>query len=390
MKKKILVVNNKMEMGGVSTAVISFLKNMKEDYEIDLILAEDGGEVKLLVPNDINTSYIKFPLNTGAIHKRDCKKMGIKYFLTKYFTGVLVKIFSISKFVGKKLASKTKFEDKKYDLIINNRMDFWKKRLGSCHLYSKYAEADKKAIVLHGDFEANNYDKKFFEEEYLTVYDYVIILSEAQKKRMIELFPKHKEKFVQIKNFESPDDIIEKSKQIEVKYPKDIINFITVSRLAPEKAFERTLLALKNLKDEGFKFCWHILGDGDLKKSLEGLIDSYKLIENIKFYGNVENPYPYIKEADFLALLSYNESYGLVVEEALICHTPVCMTNTIAAEEIFTNNIEGIICENSQDGVYNCLKDMFNNYKIFEKNIKNYKFDNAELKKRYKALIEDK
>jgi len=207
---------------------------------------------------------------------------------------------------------------------------------------------------------------------------------------MIELFPKYVEKFVQIKNFELPDDIIEKSKQIEVKYSKDIINFITVSRLAPEKAFERTLLALKNLKDEGFKFCWHILGDGDLKKSLEGLIDSYKLIENIKFYGNVENPYPYIKEADFLALLSYNESYGLVVEEALICHTPVCMTNTIAAEEIFTNNIEGIICENSQDGVYNCLKDMFNNYRIFEKNIKNYRFDNAELKKRYKALIEDK
>ena len=65
--------------------------------------------------------------------------------------------------------------------------------------------------------------------------------SEAQKKRMIELFPKYVEKFVQIKNFELPDDIIEKSKQIEVKYSKDIINFITVSRLAPEKAFERTL-----------------------------------------------------------------------------------------------------------------------------------------------------
>ena len=99
--------------------------------------------------------------------------------------------------------------------------------------------------------------------------------------------------------FDSIDDIIEKSKQIKVKYSKDIINFITVSRLAPEKAFERTLLALKNLKDEGFKFCWHILGDGDLKKSLEGLIDSYKLIENITFYGNVENPYPYIKDSDY-------------------------------------------------------------------------------------------
>ena len=390
MKKKILVVNNKMEMGGVSTAVISFLKNMKNDYDVDLILAEDGGEVKSLTPKDINVLYINFPLNTGAIHKRDCKKMGMKYFVTKYLTGVLVKIFSVSRFVGKNLANKTKFIEKKYDLIINNRMDFWRRRLGSCHLYAKYAIADKKAVVLHGDFEANNYDKSFFEEEYLTTYDYVIILSEAQKRRMIELFPKHAEKFVQIKNFEVPDDIIKKSKQIEVKYPKDIINFITVSRLAPEKAFERTLMALKDLKDEGFKFCWHILGDGDLKGKLEELIDGYKLNKNIKFYGNIENPYPYIKEADFLALLSYNESYGLVVEEALICHTPVCMTKTIAAEEIFTNNVEGIICENSQEGVYNCLKEMFNNYKNFKKNIKDYKFDNTEQKKKYNRLIGNK
>ena len=40
MKKKILVLNHQMQLGGVCIAAKNFIENMKEDYEIEYIFAD--------------------------------------------------------------------------------------------------------------------------------------------------------------------------------------------------------------------------------------------------------------------------------------------------------------------------------------------------------------
>ena len=389
-KPKILCICHKMALGGVCIAVNNFIDNMKNDCDIELVLALEGGELENRIPENVRVKFIGYPLQVVSLNKKQCRKKGLKYFLTKMVVNFLNKFFGMGRPILKLFTNLTKIEKTEYDLVINNDMDLTKRGLGSCHPYAKKAKAKVKVFVLHGDFEANNYDKKFFKKEYLPVYDKIISLSEAQTKRMKEIFPDYAEKFITITNFEADKEIIEMSKQEKIDFDKNKINFVAVSRLTELKGYIRTFKALARLKDEGYDFCFHILGDGEQKQELEEFIKNNNLSENIKLLGYKKNPYPYMRCADFLTLLSYHESYGLVVIESLICNTPVCMTNTIAAEEMITHHKEGVICDNTDDGVYAGLKDMFENFKTYKKNVKDYKFDNESIKRAYEDLIDGK
>ena len=48
--------------------------------------------------------------------------------------------------------------------------------------------------------------------------------------------------------------------------------------------------------------------------------------------GKKENPYPYMKQADYFCLFSEYEGYGMVLEEAKILQKPILITNTAAKE----------------------------------------------------------
>ena len=88
-------------------------------------------------------------------------------------------------FVAKLAAKFSKKNKTKYDIVINNDMDMYPKYPGACHAYTKHCvKADKKCLVIHGDFIANNYDQKFFKKEYIPNYNYIIVLSEAAKKQL--------------------------------------------------------------------------------------------------------------------------------------------------------------------------------------------------------------
>ncbi len=76
--------------------------------------------------------------------------------------------------------------------------------------------------------------------------------------------------------------------------------------------------------------------------------------------GAKENPYPYIKNADFFALLSYFEGYPTVLEEAKILNKFIIITNT-ASKEVIENYKNSIILENNEEDIYNGLKEIIKN-----------------------------
>ena len=53
MKKKILVVNHQMQLGGVCIAAKNFIENMKNDYEIEYMLAKPNGELDNRIPKEV-------------------------------------------------------------------------------------------------------------------------------------------------------------------------------------------------------------------------------------------------------------------------------------------------------------------------------------------------
>ena len=362
MKKKILVVNHQMQLGGVCIAAKSFIENMKDDYEIEYMLAKQNGELDSRIPNDVKVSYINYPLNVASMSKQECKNKGFKYFAKKAYIVLLSRIFG-SSYTAKKICRATKKNKQKYDFLINNDMDIMKTNFGACHAYSKYlVDANKKCLVIHGDFIKNNYDKELFINEIMPAYDNIIVLSNALKEQIENLFPDAKDKFVSIPNFSITQEIKNLAEEEEVVFNNGKINIVSASRLTKVKAIMRSLIVFKKLKEERFDFCWYILGDGDERQEIEKYIADNGLEENVVLIGFKSNPYPYIKASNLFYLGSYHEAAPVVINESLILKTPVLTTRTISSEEML-NEKYGWICDNDEEGIYNALKKILSNQK---------------------------
>lgn len=393
MKKKILVINNQMQLGGVCIAAKNFIENMYSDYDIEFVLAKLGGELINRLPETVKITNMPYPICCASMTRKESRLLGKKYYFRKCIISLATKskMFSTS-LIGKKLAKKTRgLEKNQYDVVINNDMDMSPVFVGSCHAYAKHiANAKIKCLVIHGDFVANNYDKKFFEKEYLPAYNYFIVLSEALRKQLEELFPKYKEKFVAIPNFQAVDEVKELAIKEEISFKNDVINILSASRLTEVKGLLRSLEVLRRLKSEGYKFVWHILGEGEDREKIEEFIALNEMSDCVKLYGAINNPYPYMKSADLLYLGSYHEAYGLVLIESMLLGRPVLTTNTISAKDIVSENY-GWVCENTEQGIYEGFKEIFDNpsklsYKT--ESLRNYSFDNNSIKEKYINLIE--
>lgn len=169
-----------------------------------------------------------------------------------------------------------------------------------------------------------------------------------------------------IYNYIEKDEVIKKSNsKINFEYPKDSLNFVTVCRLVHQKALYRLIKVHSKLIKEGYKHRFFVVGTGPQRKKLENLISSENVEDSFILLGKQVNPYPYMKEADFFCLLSYYEGYPMVLEEAKILDKNILITNT-AARECLENYDKGRIFENTEEGIYSGLKEIFTGVGINE------------------------
>ena len=143
--------------------------------------------------------------------------------------------------------------------------------------------------------------------------------------------------------------------------------FVCVGRLSEVKGYDRLLNIAVRLKSEGFRFRIDIVGDGLLRKELQSYINSNELDDCVTLCGNKDNPYPYIKHADWLVCASYAEGFSSVITEALIIGTPVISTDCSGTDELLGNSEYGIRCENSENGLYEAMKSVLTDDSLYIK-----------------------
>lgn len=136
---------------------------------------------------------------------------------------------------------------------------------------------------------------------------------------------------------------------------QDGLNFVVVSRLSAEKAVDRTIIAMSEIaRTVHCKLI--IVGDGPARKTLEEYVVSHGLEGNVSFVGTKANPYPYMKQADLVILPSKTESFGLVILEAMMLHTPILASDTVGSRFLLNNGEYGILTENSAEGILSGMK----------------------------------
>lgn len=137
------------------------------------------------------------------------------------------------------------------------------------------------------------------------------------------------------------------------------LNLVTVSRISREKGFERMLKVSEQLKKDGIDYVWNVVGSGYDKRYEESI--RKQAPENWVFHGKLENPFPYIKNADFLLQLSDYEAFGFVLLEALVLGTTVITTDYSSASEMINDTNGYIIKKDLSD----FTTDIFKNKKKF-------------------------
>lgn len=176
-----------------------------------------------------------------------------------------------------------------------------------------------------------------------------------------------KEKTCTVYNMIPCEKIVEMSKD-KCPLSHDKFTIVTVGRLIPDKCIDRLLSATKKLNEDGYDFNVWIVGSGRIDDELKQYcIDNG--LSNVTFTGMQDNPYKYMSNADLFVLCSRREGFALVIPEAMACGTPVLSTECTGPVEILDNGKYGILAENSDDGIYSCLKNIMADKKCLD----NYK-----------------
>ena len=387
MKRNILFVVDEKRMGGVSVLFETIISLMDiSNYNIDLLVLHNNGEMFKNLPSSINIIYGSSYFEAiDYTMKEIIKKKSIKLLLKKIKVVLDMKTGHIENVIKKE---RKKILTKKYDVEIAFKDGF-------TALFTAFGDSKRKIHWLHYEYKKTNpngkYDKLF--KRILPTFDKIVAVSDNVKKCFNDIYHLD-DKVVVIYNVVNGERIIELSKEeSNVLLNSNELNLVSVGRLHEMKGYDRLIDTIYKLKGDGIfdNVKLRIYGDGPLFETLNQKISDLELTNDIFLMGSVMNPYKYIKNSDLFILSSIYEPFGLVIVESLTLGVPVLATLNSATDKLISNDYNGLIVENSLDGLYSGLKKINENKEILKKyknNLTNYFYDNNEQLNKIKQILD--
>ena len=157
------------------------------------------------------------------------------------------------------------------------------------------------------------------------------------------------------------------------------------SRIEEQKGQHLVLQAI-NKSNHDIQLC--VIGhcmNHEYKNRLIEDIQLYKLNQKVKFIDFVNMPMTYMPCFDLVVLPTYEETFGLIVVEAMLMKVPVIGSNAGGVPEIITNKHNGLLFETKnyvdlQKKIDQMIEDVQLRQKIihngYEHSIKYYDYDN--------------
>lgn len=389
--KKILFVMYALNNGGAERSLVNLLTEIDSNkYEIDLLLFTREGMFLSQVPQNVN--IIEGPKVLENLYTQNKKNVTVKLRLYKYITT------AISHMCEKGVQSQNAFRwikfyrkivpelQKEYDLAIAYiSRDIM-------YYVDEKVDATKKMVFIHNDYRAAAHPKKY-DTEYFKRMDALITISDTCTEVLKEEFPELEHKIYNLPNIVSSNAIRKRALEKEVKEFSGYngIKIVSVGRLNVQKGFELAIDAATRLKEKGVDFRWLIIGNGELKDTLNDQIRKNKVEREICLVGPRENPYVYMKSADIVAQTSRWEGKSVVLDEAKIIGTPILTTNYPTAKDQIIDGKEGIIVDMTADAIADGIEQLANNNSL-RKYIHEYlmgnEYGNVEEMKKYYELFD--
>lgn len=347
--KKILIFVDSLNEGGVTKVLLDLLENInREKYDITVMTLYNQG----VYINEVK-QYAKY---TYCFNIPDSDDHSVKAELYRKYWGGMLRLPESFMYRW--------FVKEKYDIEIAF-MHGWSTKFIS----GSNNKSSKKIAWVHADlvtwdrvdgvFKSLEHHKKAYSK-----FDKVLCVSQTVKEGVEKKYnvknarvlynPISREKILKLSN-EKIDDIKHSNK----------FKLISVGRLSKEKGYDRLLRVVKKLVNEQIGCELLIIGSGKEYDKLNSYIKNNNLEYNIKIVGYKENPYKYVKSSDLFVCSSLSEGYSLVIAESLVLGIPVVSTKCSGPIEILRNGENGLLVENSEEGLYKGLKEIINSDELY-------------------------
>ncbi len=324
LRKKILFIITKSEMGGAQRFLYDFITHLNpNNYEI---LAAAGGRGELLEKLDsrgIKTASIKYFSNIPGI-KNILAFFEILFLIKNFRPDILYLLSSEAGFSGALAGGLYRLLSRKKIKIIY--------RIGG------WAFKEPRNIVI----------KKIYllaEKISAPFKDIIITNSEFDRQLAIKNKIAKPEKIVTIYNGLDIENLKFLSKE-EAKKLLGLNNGIAIGIIAnlyKNKGLEYLVYAAAKIKNPELKFV--IIGDGPEKKELGRLIKETHLENSVFLIGYIDDAYKYLKAFDIFALPSVKEGQPWTILEAMAAETPIVATNIAGIPEMLENEKSGLLVE---------------------------------------------
>lgn len=318
--EKILFKIKSLGIGGIERLTIDILNELKiENKEIILMLENrEENELKGQLNKNIEVVYLKPEWFNPLLYKIRDKKKKIFFKILYNFLLFLERFilsYNINKYIknnkGIKLFIDYNGGSTKYIHRIKNV-----KKILWCHTSISHMSGGK----------IKRYGKKLFK------YDLVVAICKEMENELLKNYPYLKNKIKTIYNFidlekilaKSNNSMIEKKERLKENY------CISIGRLVAPKDYITTIKAFQILKEKGIYKKLYIVGDGPDIENLKQYIKKINMEDQIILLGMQENPYIWLKNADFFIHSSKIEGFPMVLLEAMACEkiiiSSICKT----------------------------------------------------------------
>lgn len=342
MKKKILFVLSRMNVGGVEKAFLALLDRLPADrYDIDVGLVSHEGGLLDSIPPHVNVFEIK-SLNSAMPIFEDRRGA----LTTALRAGHLAKAASIawhmakSRLTDNRAAFLHRFIDASSDRLprYDVAVAFQGPTETIDHYVAHRVDARRRIGWIHFDIDSYPMSRGTTLAIY-RAFDRVAFVSNYARDHFNAKFPELAHKSEVIYNIVDYGRIrrLAEEKTSEAARVDGVLNILTVGRIAHEKGQDVAIRAARILKERGVKFRWLFVGRGEHEDSIENArkkAKEYGLDDCVAFTGSKENPYPYMKACDVYVQPSRHEGYCITVAEARAFGMPVIAGYEGAAEQL--------------------------------------------------------
>ena len=348
---KILVLHGHLSMGGEERVLLSVLRNLVElNYDVDLLITWNHKENNLFeneIPKKVNYEFL-FDSYNGK------NKLIKEIYRIKAKTTYLKKI-------------EKKIKNEKYDIVIDYSSNLL-----------KYDNFDIKIPVFAWIHFSLTFGEKLtlektkkYKKQYKK-YSKIFAITRVMKEEFINKVGIDEKKVELVYNPIDLKLIQKKAENVEKKYENYLKQdyFLQVSRLTQQKQPEHLVDIYYKLKQAGIKEKLYFIGDGEKKEIIKQKIKEYNLENDIILLGQIENPYPFFKNAKLFVHTAKYEGLPTVLLESLALGTPVvsydCPTGP---RDILGKNSEygELISLNDKDMFVEKVLELMNSKEKYEK-----------------------